>query len=104
MEVEHALQRAVAVADHERGDALFLEHLERSSCQLIGFDGSGVYESFGISPDGKQIAYSDSQTGEIKVIPVTGGEPMIHGCAGAEDSKGAAHAAWPIAVGGARGA
>ncbi len=60
----------------ENRSALFRRDMQTGEVTELFEPPSGFF-SWTISPDGKQIAYSDSQTGEIKVIPVTGGEPRV---------------------------
>jgi Tol biopolymer transport system component len=60
----------------ENRSALFRRDMQTGEVTEL-FEPPSSFFSWTISPDGKQIAYSDSQTGEIKVIPVTGGEPRV---------------------------
>ena len=43
--------------------------------RLIGFDGSGVHESFGISPDGKRILLSTLE--QVRAIYLVEGLPKF---------------------------
>ncbi len=60
----------------ENRSALFRRDMQTGKVTEL-FEPPSSFNSWKISPDGKQIAYSDWGTDEIKVIPVTGGEPRV---------------------------
>ncbi|MGD8499867.1 MAG: tetratricopeptide repeat protein, partial [Phycisphaerales bacterium] len=75
----------------ENRNALFRRDMQTGKVTEL-FEPPSSFYSWKISPDEKQIAYSDWETDEIKVIPVTGGEPRV--VAKVKDAKNGGSKFW----------